>query len=211
MSDRNFSPEKILFLELGLSWDNNPIYTRICEVDYISEKNFKDILTNILTSNIYPQPNCFPIFDNTQSQARKLTETSLRCTGYDTEIILYIPSQLGVFETKKAPISHFKPQLIDNPRIFYRDNNIAEQKRKIHGQTALIFPLMQRDILRQCFRAVGTLVIPAATPAVRFLSARCIPSPKSSLSPVRATPHEPGPCFTLRTGTRALMIRRRSP
>jgi len=127
MSDRNFSPEKILFLELGLSWDNNPIYTRICEVDYISEKKFKDILTNILTSNIYPQPNCFPIFDNTQSQARKLTETSLRCTGYDTEIILYIPSQLGVFETKKAPISHFKPQLIDNPRIFYRDNNMTKE------------------------------------------------------------------------------------
>ena len=130
MVTQEFSPEKILFLELGLSWESKPIYTRISEIDYKSELNFSAVLTKILSAGIYPEPNRFPVFDTTSVPGRKLTATSVRCTGYDTEIILYIPSPLGVFETTKAPISQFQPQLIENPRIFYLENNIIKEINK---------------------------------------------------------------------------------
>lgn len=117
-----FKPQKILFVELGLDGQGKDNYKKMMEEEFVSQSNFEAILSQILSSAEAPSSAKPPRFASMNGGVNR-EALPILCNGYETEVILYIPEEIGVFETSKAPISEYRESIMRNPRLFHLESD----------------------------------------------------------------------------------------
>lgn len=131
---QSFNPTKILFIKLGIDGEGHDKYEKMLEVDF-SESNFENLLKTVLSSGQDPASAKTPTRADTSGGLAR-TKLPILCNGYDTEVILYIPEDLGWFDTDTAPVSPLPPvpisapPMIGSPRLFHLDNGSLQVFRK---------------------------------------------------------------------------------
>lgn len=114
-----FKADKFLFVELG-AVGSDVIMTKLLKRHLGDSSKLETMLKGVLLdqhapSNARDVPNPVKIPD------RK--PLPFLCDGDDLEVIFYIDSKVGMFETETSPFAGFDPDFIHDPRLYYVDQN----------------------------------------------------------------------------------------
>ena len=117
---QSFKPTEILYLEVRKHSDGQVFYHEMLQSPYQSEVGFREQIKKIIKNNGHPEQTRRPTFEQDNSaNPRDLDERSIRCSGCDTEVIIYIPIGTAAFDPKRPPFKECHPKNIVNQRLFY--------------------------------------------------------------------------------------------